>query len=461
MYDRKLFSVPIVICSLILTSIFFSCKKDPNSLVGSNLHPEDEIFQGAYDTNFDIIAFTIPYDSLNTQNQESFLLGSANDPTFGKTTMSIVGLFARNNVQYKVPEGSILDSVVLTLAYSEVYPEKNKFITYPELKLNILELDEILNLDSLYYSSYLPKTKINSHILKDHIITPKPFDTTRDINDNNKVVIKPVHLKLDSNFGVRLMNVAPSDYADIDKFMKLFNGLHIKAELLNESNAGSIFSFFSEISRGTKITIFYKYPMKKIVNGVEIIEKWEPDEQYFSFLKTNTYTHIAHDRTFASPLFKSQLSGDTSAGQQRLFLQSGGGSFVKFKLPNIENLKNQKVVINQASLVLTDANTNIVNPPVNVPTKLISFYLNENGKISDVPDNSLATGVPYNPQTGEYRIYLTRYIQQTLFHKDSMRYITLSPNLRFYTPNQVEVFGPSMANGAKRMRLEVIYTKIP
>lgn len=439
-------SIPFL--GFVLMCLFFNfvgCKKDPNSLIGDNLQPGDELLQPYFSDTaaaLDIISFTSVHDSLLMQKLTTALLGTMNDPVFGVSTYNYVADLHRDILFELVPEGSTLDSVILELAYSSSFRLNNSHKNTP-LTINIIELGEALIEDSSYFTYEAPVLS-STKLLSNYTFTPNPFDT---LPDSNRTVLNSLKLKLSNDFGHRLMQARADDYIDGTSCSKFFKGLYLQFDKARQQNSGNIFSFNTPYNKGTGVVVYYKKPN-------DTLQK----EAYFFFGPT-AHTYIERDRTNAAPDFKAQIAGDTSKGQQRVYIQSTGGALMQFKLPNIKELSDHKIIVNYACLVMKNAQFDQgVN--LDAPGQLVAYVRNDDNTISDIPDRYNPGGV-YDSKTGEYRLVLTRYIQEVITKGTELRYITVAPKSQFIDPNQVILYGPDKSLGKNRMRIELIYTQIP
>ncbi|MEG1762539.1 MAG: DUF4270 family protein [Bacteroidales bacterium] len=415
-------------------------------MVGDILQPEDE-FLHAFCTDtaeaLDVVAFTIPNDTLLLQNTATILLGGMNDPIFGNSTYNFVSDLNRNVLDPYVPEGATLDSVILEMAYSSSYrldnAHKNKALT-----VDIFELDETLDEDSLYYTNEKPKLS-STKLLSNYTFVPNPFDT---LPDSNRTVLNSLKLKLSDEFGNRLLKAKSGDFENELSCNKFFKGFAILFKKNTQENYGNIFCVHSVYDKGSGVVLYYKEANSTAQKTV-----------YYSFGKAR-HTYIERDLTFASPDFKAQLKGDTTLGQQRVYIQSTGGALMQFSFPKILQLKNHKIIVNQAYLIMKnvqfDQGVNLPPPP-----RLISYIVNKDNTISELPDKYPNPGGYYNDKTGEYRLCVTRYIQSLLFNNVESAKIILAPYSQYTRPDQLVLYGTDKNLGANRMHLKLIYTQIP
>lgn len=143
-----------VLCVLCL----IGCKRDPDSMLGDNIHNDNDLTEGFQDTIFEIIAYSIPDSSLVVQNPSRVLLGAVNDNVFGSAEYNLF-----TQLDYSISNSSsdefilgvsTIDSIILTLPYSDLYPTSRSDAHGRAIKLKIHELTEKIlkssDKDSLY-----------------------------------------------------------------------------------------------------------------------------------------------------------------------------------------------------------------------------------------------------------------------------------------------------------------------
>ena len=151
-----------------------SCKKKDNAL-GKDILDNDAYLYGTTTDTFDILSYTIEEDSIITDNAANVVLGSYNDPVFGKfdasfyTQIRLAGI----NPNFGDPSTISIDSFVLALKYVGYYGDLQ-----PQT-FEVYELNEDLNIDSTYYAFTTKTTKPTNLVpLGLGTITPDPINKT-------------------------------------------------------------------------------------------------------------------------------------------------------------------------------------------------------------------------------------------------------------------------------------------
>lgn len=449
--------------------LLFSCKTDPNSILGKNIHPNDDLVS-KYDTAFRIEAFSISDDSLIIQNSTSVLLGSSFSPVFGSETynlaVQILTLRVEGDDSYSYYSGTDLsitsevDSVVLNLPYSGKFP-RHKRMDGRKLTLSLHEITEELidgeGYDSAYCSNREPAYD-PAPIGEILTVYPKPFDTVYDSTIGARQV-PDLRIHLDKAFGKRLLDyvleMTDDEKADLGAMRKYIKGLYIKAHPCGSEKESIVFSVSNLFSSGADITVYF--------NGSE-----SSGTSYQKFvLGPLRYTHVKRDRSLsADAMYKAQMEGDTASGTQRLYVEGSGGGRIRFRIPGFQDVVSGKVVINQAVIVLENADSDR-EPDMDVPAQLQCVRYYNRGSEAEILDASNPGG-KYDSKKGQYRINVTRYLQRLAYlttvdtanRKLFDNYLDIVPESdeRYEQPTRAIFYGPGVSKNG--MRLEVIYTLV-
>ncbi|MCM1531227.1 MAG: DUF4270 domain-containing protein [Bacteroides sp.] len=460
-----------------LLLMFSSCKTDPDAILGKNFHPEDDLVS-KYDTAFRIEAFSISDDSLIIQNSSSVLLGTSFSPVFGSETYNLVvqvlTLRIDGDDSYNYYSGTDLDrnsrvdSVVLNLPYSGNFPDHGR-MDGRKLNLSIHKITEGLvdgqGYDSAYCSNREPvydPTPIGSMIT----VYPKPLDTVYD-SVSGMTSVADLSMHLDKSFGKDLLNwildMDEDQCSDLASLHQLgyLKGLYLKVEPCATEKESIVFSVSNLFALGADITVYFNGSGSEVGSTSTSYQKF--------VLGPLRYTHVKRDRSLSSDnLYKEQMeaAGDTAGGSQRLYVEASGGSRIRFRIPEFQDVVSGNVVINQAVVVLdnVDAGT---TPDIGFPEQLQCIRYFNRGLEADILDASNPGGT-YNSNSGQYRINVTRYLQRLAYlttvdtanRKLFDNYLDIVPpsDERYEQPTRAVFYGPGVPE--KGMRLEVIYTVV-
>jgi len=385
----------ILLSLFIITFLFLSCNKEFDK-IGLDIQPAADKLNVENNDTTTLVTYSVREDSVQTGNSSVSLLGSYKDLIMGISTASIYTQFRLSIAGYNFGEAPILDSLILSLAYSDSYGDT----TTPQT-VKVYELDGKLYSDSSYYSNYnIQKCDIE---LANYTFIPKPHDSVVVGNDTLPPQLRINLSSLSSELGNKLLNASETDLEDNENFLEFFHGLYITAEPVE--TAGAIL-YFDLMSTMSQMVIYY--------------QNTEEDSLQFNFVindncaRFNNYNHNNYED--ASPEFKNQvLNGDTSLGDNILYLQAMGGVKTKIRFPNIKNyISSGNIAVNQAMLIIKGIEGNDDFEP---PSRLALVKINEEGEteiLIDQYEGDIYFGGTYISSDNEYRFRITRHIQHLL-----------------------------------------------
>ncbi|MCL2414570.1 MAG: DUF4270 domain-containing protein [Bacteroidales bacterium] len=304
-------------------------------------------------------------------------------------------------------------------------------------------------------------------------------------------------------FGERLLrtsaDLVQTDSNTTASFVSKINGLYIQTHPEQVEGRGNIINFdFTGANIAPQIQVHYRRmtTVTDVVDGVSITrDTIVPRIKLYSFgfWSGMTYNYINIDRSTQSDDLANQINGtDTALGQNMVFLQSFFGSLARIEMPDIHRLlelelvfdtifdgnavsridtTRKRMVINQASLVLyPSANGRFTpTPSLNVgifTDTIVKEPLTEIERLvwqqQSIRDHGVTIGGVHNTRGGrnEYRIILTRHIQNLLLDPDAANPpLTIFPANRLFLPDITSIYGPGLpVDDNRRMRLEIVYT---
>jgi hypothetical protein len=230
-----------------------SCKKKDNAL-GKDILDNDAYLYGTTTDTFDILSYTIEEDSIITDNAANVVLGSYNDPVFGKfdasfyTQIRLAGI----NPNFGDPSTISIDSFVLALKYVGYYGDLQ-----PQT-FEVYELNEDLNIDSTYYAFTTKTTKPTNLVpLGLGTITPDPINKTIVGGDSLNPQLR---IPLDTNLARSLILEATSGSATFssnEAFLSYFKGIKIKTNNGSQSPGNGGAFYFNLSDPASKMTIYF------------------------------------------------------------------------------------------------------------------------------------------------------------------------------------------------------------
>ncbi|MEO8760316.1 MAG: DUF4270 family protein [Bacteroidia bacterium] len=362
-----------------------ACKKN-DSPVGIGLLPQTDIIGAKY------IEF-IPDEAYSTYRKNdsvlpssrlsnSSLLGSLNDPIFGRTDASIYCSFETNysssglgQIDFGIGPPT-LDSAVLVMTYNYQPFTSTIFVgdTSDQLSLDVYPIKYNLNADTTYYTTGNNYYYTTGSTVKAAI----PYDESKSLIYGGHSINFTPHLgwfapiKKDTNvYGppqlrVRLANefaegLFPSTIDNNAVFQQALKGIYIttKHSILPQPSYGSIFFVFMD---GNSYINFYYH---NYGSPTQVSAAF-----YCNGGTCNRFSTFKHDFNVASSDLQNQLHNlsDTATpnNNKNLYIQGCAGVGAVLKFPNLLNWINglqNNITINKAELVLrTDrSNSNFYN----------------------------------------------------------------------------------------------------
>ncbi|PIE88754.1 MAG: hypothetical protein CSA04_00260 [Bacteroidetes bacterium] len=291
---------------LLLTIAFmvfmFSCKKDPGK-IGLELMGENDLDVAHTDT-LPLIAYAVPIDSIRTDEGSVSVMGSFCDPTFGTTTSNLVATLwmTRNNPNFGIFPTA--DSIVAYLDYYGTY--YGNIATTQQVE--VFELDEKIIFDSTYYSNRRCQHKPNP--VGSVAFTPMPTDSV--LNPDSTLGRARLRIPLNTGFGQMILDADTSDLKDNITFTEFMKGLLFRFHPITTPGEGALLDM-NMVSLRSEVVLYYHN---------------SEDTTTFT-MRCSTFTprylEVDHDFSTGDPLFVQQLEGDTTLGEEKLYLQGLGG----------------------------------------------------------------------------------------------------------------------------------------
>jgi hypothetical protein len=380
---------------ILVGTIFFSACEKENKNIGIDVQPPNDRLGVVKTDTITIDAYSRRVDSVRTDETSSSLLGSIMDPIFGATTANIYTQFRLSQTATTFGENPVLDSLVLTLDYRNLYGDTNAILT-----LEIYEMSEKIHIDSSYYSNvsvdYYPT-----------LIASKTFNP----NLKDSIVIGPDTLKphlrvnlsqTNPEFAQKLLSATEENLNTQDDFQDYFYGLYLKVQ---EVNSGGGIIYINLLSTLSEMVLFYSND--------------EEDSLAFPFIISGNAAYFGefkHNYSVAQPIFRSQvIDGDTSNGRNTLYVQAMGGVKTFIRFPHLRNLiTDGTVAINEARLFI---NLQEEEPLYNPAQSLVLVKSDGEGGyfiLDDQLEGQDYFGGIYDSGSQGYWFRITRSIQKIL-----------------------------------------------
>lgn len=435
----KNFACFLKICMLVLLLPIISTSCEPEeSEIGLDI-----VNKGSYlpkrDTLY-VTATSMFQDSILTSNitdSQTIPIGCLYDPLFGKTSSSLAVAFGLSSENPQFDETTVVDSVVLSLAYAgSIFGDNNCNQTF-----RVFELGEVLSGD--YYSN-------RRCVYKNVELGSKTFLPSLDsvIVDGN-LVDASLQIKLDNSVGERLINADTANLVDDESFIEIFNGLYITPDVVNTPNSGSMSHFYLEDDL-TYIKIYYHNSQNDSLSY-----KLNVSEDLARYVEFNH-----NDYQDASPEVLDAI-GDSLCGEEKLYLQSMSGMRVKLDIQGLDSIAKQGVIA-VSNAVITfhiDGEENFYT----VPTDYDLVRINPDNTATIISDYSVGSshyGGDLVNETSSVSFRLTSQLQQFFYGtaENCGLYLVLSNSS--YLPRRSVVYGSNPSDSSKRIMIDLTYSVV-
>jgi len=397
---KRLVFIRQLTLSVLLSVLIASCTKDL-SPIGIELLDEVDLLGLGYTDTVTINAYSIPEDSIYTRNLTYTQIGSMNDPIFGQTTANFYTQLFITKSKTRFGVSPVFDSAYLYLPYKGSFGD-----TLSNMTLRVYSLTESI-IDSLHSYSNTTLSYDQANPIGEITFQPRPHDSSFYEGSKHLPMLR---IPINSNFGNTILNADTTSLNNNVGFVKYFKGICIVAEPQNSPGKGAILTF-SVPTDYSRIAMYYHNLANDTVRS-------------YSFAITSDcsrFQNYDHDGfSQAIPALRQQLEGDTLLGSQFLFAQGLSGSKIKIQFPYLDKwFENEKVVINDAQLILGNASVSeVFENPFSVTLRGIG----ESGTTSpysivDESEGSSYFDGYYTKSTNSYRFRITRYVQQVLTGK--------------------------------------------
>jgi hypothetical protein len=425
----------------VLATLFtVSCNKEPN-LIGLDLLPGSDRLGLNFTDTSSIVAYTIAEEPIITKYLALSLAGHLNDEIFGKSEAEFYTQFNLSASGISFGDDPVVDSIVLTLVYYGVYGDSVTQHTFDVYRINE---DLIPDTTKIYYS--------NSEVE----YNPEPIGTATFVPNfkeadsiDGKKINPHLRITLSSDFGQEILNSDADTRSNNEKFVKAFKGLLVKPQPVL-SGVGSIISF-NLLDDYSRVNIFYHK-----LNDTIAKQALFPINS--TCVRYNKYNHF--EFAGADSQFLSQLSGNTTSGDSRVFLQGMSAAKVELRIPYLGNIsKVKKMAVNEAILVLSNENP---DREILAPSALLglrAYYKPDSvGSLRDETIGSAYFGGRY-VNDKEYRFRVTKYVQDRIMNPDAPDYgLTLFISGAAISGSRVVLRGPGSEQN--RMKLLIYYTEL-
>jgi len=417
---------------LLLSVMAWGCQKGDQSL-GLNLLPGVKILDTYYypgDANITTSIFTDT--KIRVDRPRYNLLGSFNDPLFGRTDAAFAAQF-RLRYYPAFTATSAVDSIVLRMNYKKIYGD-----TVSPQTIQVYELTGDLNFDAKYLSSFNIKSLASSEIIGTHTFTP----TFRTDSLKTDTVEQVISVRLKNSFGTYLLGIDTAKMKTNDLFLTVFKGLYIGANPV--SRKGTLVSIDAPSTR----IILYYHDANSDTLGIDyrVTENSANVSSYF------------HD-FYTQAKFKSNLDKENNT-DSLIYIQPTGGIKAKISVPSLSAWKDStKYAINKATLTFHADTIASDYRRYAMPMRLYLMAIDSTGTEVFPADSQLSSdyygGFFYAP-TATYSFNVTQHLQQIIAGKIKNNGFFLVQSDRNNTAQRVVLKG---YGSSKPVDLNISYTR--
>lgn len=384
------------LAAVILSGFIFltGCNKDNN--FGLEVQPPGDKIYVFTDSSTSFSAYTVREDSLTTSNHSYFMLGSYDDPVFGKAKGEFVSQILLSTSHLRFGDNPVADSMVLYLDYGILIGDNIQYYygdTTTSQEIRVYELEEDIYYDSMYFSnSNIKNLYTTGNEIGSLIYNPEPSKDSLAI-----------HLSLD--LANRFLNADTTSLEDNTGFLEFFKGIYLNTDFVSSNGA---IVYFDILSSKTRVTVYYS-------NTTE-------DSLRYDFAineKCARFNLFEHD--YSGSVIEENIN-DTIIERDKVYIQSMSGTKVFLKFEFDETLLEKAetgISINKAELVF-----HIADDPSSEnfkrPDNLFLTGINQAGQAEFLDDYYVSMDYfdgSYYSDEGVYKFNIARYIK-ALFDLD-------------------------------------------
>lgn len=314
-----------------------------------------------------VVINTVPDRPLVSSSVSTGVLGSMNDIFFGNT---FAGIYAQcltsTNPSLTAFAGNVLDSVVLIMPFSSTTSKYGK--CDKPIDVVVYEVAQDMVPGNTYYSNagfsvygqpigtrynYVPNL-VDSVFFIDPVISNNvdvPYDGQAPM----------LRVRLSNSFANKLFNVPDSILSASVNFIEYFKGLYITT---NPSKVGNGLMYFNLGNNSCNINMYYHS-----ASSIDTLVYQFPISTYG--VTVNHWDHY-----YGGTLVQNALSNPNSNGDKVGFVQAGGGTKLRVKLPTLKNLP-PNIGITKAELILPIQDTLLADPSYTPPPALSLYRIDD------------------------------------------------------------------------------------
>lgn len=436
----KLRKINALIVSLVCVFIFASCINEDNQL-GLDLVKTSggmDILQ-APDGIVRLNSAVFKTDSLETAQNDNFILGSYKDSQFGEIRTSIyTSLGLEDNSGFDFANIGEIDSAVLCLAYSQLGAfRKDTAIKTDNMTISVSMLKEEIDSTKKYAFDNIP-TDIE---IFSGVVLSDPLHGVVLQGDTSERV-PHLRMTLKSDFVDKLQK---GTYENQSDFTNDFKGIKISAKSSNDSYLAGI------NMKSDNSGIFVYYHDNAGNRGTYMINFTQNGRRFMHVDRNYTGSSLAS--------LGNASANDTLKTQTYIYLATMGVAEATINLMDLEKWYSQDsvkgVALNRAELILPVAD---INTATYLFPKRINTFRKQGDKYYYLDDELAGKnwlGNTYDASINAYRLDVTSYLQSYLKGTYEDCIIYLVPDGRISSGARVVLNGMESSNPPK---LNIIYS---
>jgi hypothetical protein len=418
---------------LLLSVVVWGCQKGDQTL-GINMLPGVKILFTGFSKDSTSITTSIFTDTKIRADRPTLnLLGSFNDPVFGRTDASFAAQF-RLPYHPAYSASAALDSIILRMTYKKIYGD-----TVSSQSFKVYELTGDLNYSAKYLSSFDLKSLASLAPIGTGSYIPK-FRTDSTKTDTTEQIIR---VRLNTSFGNSLLGIDSLKMTSNDEFLKYFKGLYIGSTPI--SRKGTLVS----VNASASMIVLYYHDSKKDTLGYA----------YRVTANSANVSSYVHDYTLAR--FKPNLDKENNL-DTLIYIQPTGGIKSKILVPTLSNWNSSaNYAINKATLTFHADTIMSDYRRYSMPSRLylILSERDSNGDEVFPADSGLSSsyyGGFYNASNATYSFNVTQHLQKLIDGKLTNTGFYLVSSERNISAQRVVLKG---LGSSKPVELNVTYTR--
>jgi len=422
---------------LLLLVVAWGCKQGDQTL-GVDLLPGVKILDTRYHQEKTSISTSVYTDTkIRVDRPKYNLLGSFNDPVFGRTDASFVAQFRLPFYRAFLPTAAI-DSAVLIMTYKTIYGD-----TVSSQNLQVYELASSLNYEAKYLSSFNVGNLAATEPIGTGNFIPK-FRTDSTKVDTTTQVIR---VRLKNSFGSSLLGIDSLNLASSDLFLNVFKGLYIRSTPISR--------------KGTLVSII-NAPMANTTESNPRIFLYYHDAKsdtlsYGCEITTNSANVASYVHDYSNAKFYTNLNKENNT-DSLIYIQPTGGIKSKILVPSLSTWKDSaNYAINKATLTF-HADTIMSDSRRYEMPKRLYLTLDSLGTEIFPADTKLSSsyyGGFYDATTATYSFNVTQHLQQIITGKKQNYAFYLVQSERNFSAKRVVLKG---LGSSKPVELNIAYT---